>query len=601
MTSKRVKELILNYDMTDKLLDEYLEIDFRGTIIGMLNSFYEVLSKCNENKKMLDEIILQLESITLNLTDTDKLQIVHNEIKILISKLYQTYKIDFNSTLYGLISDLRGINRNIKQFIINKENIKKLIIIEKIINENKSLKTITALIRDNKGILKIRDENSENILYKLLNKYSYLDEFNEDEICYLYQVISLFINNEDLNIEIIKDIDYYLSALDNKELEHVQNLILELENKQEPISIEKLENRFRVNLKHPSTIERELEYLNITEEGCRDFTMEPHFTIDGEGSICLDDALYWKRNRDGSYYLIEDITYIPAIIPYDFLINKVSIEMMETKYLIDGAYSLYPDIISNDLASLLPGSIKYVETGIWLIEPNMTVVEDSFKICRSIIKNHHRLTYEEADKIIASRSDDLLCRNLTDLGRFALRQRERNKTKEEYRKQEDSNVPIHESRLVDVSVSANIVQECSLLWGKSKGEYYKKHQRPYIYRACGMQYNLSLNGELLRDYNLNNRERLILMPAYYTATPERHCGLGYNVYSHSSSPARRSPDGQNQYIDQALIFTPNPSDKTIYFWEEETKRLAKHYNETSNRIDAFSNNYNYLKSKKLIK
>lgn len=242
--------------MTDELLDEYLEIDFRGTIIGMLNSFYEVLSKCNENVKILDEIILQLESITLNLIDTDKLQIVHNEIKILISKIYQSYKIDLNSTLYGLISDLRGINRNIKQVIINKENNKKLIIIEKIINENKSLKTITALIRDNKGILKIKDENSENILYKLLNRYSYLDTSNEDEICYLYQVISLFINNEDLNIDIIKDIDYYLSALDNKELEHVQNLVLELEKKQEPISIEKLENRFRVNLRHPTTIER---------------------------------------------------------------------------------------------------------------------------------------------------------------------------------------------------------------------------------------------------------------------------------------------------------------------------------------------------------
>ena len=364
MTSKKVKELILNYDMTDKLLDEYLCLDFRGTIIGMLNSFYEVLSKCSENSKMLDEIILQLENITLILTDTDKLQIVHDEIKILISKIYQTYKIEFNSTLYSLISDLRGINRNVKQVITNKENNKKLIIIEKIINENKSLKTITALIRDNKGILKIKDENSENILYKLLNRYSYLSDYDEEEICYLYQVISLFINNEDLNIDIIKDIDYYLSALDNRELEHVQNLILELEKKQEPISIEKLENRFRVNLKHPTTIERELEYINITEEGCRDFTIQPHFTIDGEGSVCLDDALYWKRNRDGSYYLIEDITYIPAIIPYDFLINKISIEMMETKYLIDGAYSLYPDLISNDLASLLPGSIKYVETGI---------------------------------------------------------------------------------------------------------------------------------------------------------------------------------------------------------------------------------------------
>lgn len=97
------------------------------------------------------------------------------------------------------------------------------------------------------------------------------------------------------------------------------------------------------------------------------------------------------------------------------------------------------------------------------------------------------------------------------------------------------------------------------------------------------------------------RRELFSKLSYYTSSPEIHHGLGYETYCHAGSPARRSPDGQNQYIDEDLIFTPNLSDKTVYMWEERTKTLANHYNETTQRIDAFSSQYNYLTTKKLIR
>ena len=59
----------------------------------------------------------------------------------------------------------------------------------------------------------------------------------------------------------------------------------------------------------------------------------------------------------------------------------------------------------------------------------MTLVEDSFRLVKSTTISRHRLTYDSADEIIGSRTKDNLCRSLTDLCVFALKQREKNKIK----------------------------------------------------------------------------------------------------------------------------------------------------------------------------
>ena len=145
------------------------------------------------------------------------------------------------------------------------------------------------------------------------------------------------------------------------------------------------------------------------------------------------------------------------------------------------------------------------------------------------------------------------------------------------------------------------MQECALLFGKSKAEFYKKQGLPYIFRACGEQQKFDLNNPLVINMIEEDKHNLSSRLSYYTATPEIHHGLGYDVYCHAGSPARRSPDGQNQYIDEELLFAPHLSDRTVYLWEERTKMLADYYNETTPRIDAFSSQYNYLTAKKLIR
>jgi len=603
MTSQNIKNIILNYKMTEELLWEYLELDFKITIVGVFNAIYVLLTNYDKNKELIDELLFSLELLAKKEKNIDNVKGFHTEIKILIGSIFRNLKPATDENLKIVIRRLQGISRYLKQILVTEEAAKKIVVMEVLINENRNLKIISNLIRDNKDILKIKDGKNENILYKLLKKYSYIDEANVDEINYLYQVISLFINSDDLNVDIVKNTDYYISALKNRVSKHVKQVKKLLEFKKQPIWLGELENKYGLHTSYSKVIEQELNSFKMMHNGAIDFTNQQCYTIDGEGTECLDDALYFERNKDGSYTLYVHITYIPSLIPSLSKINKESIRRVETYYLVDGAYTLYPDYISNYLASLLPNNIRYTETGIWLVEPDMTIVEDSFRLVKSTIKSHHRLTYEGADEIIGSRSKDCLCRSLTDLGRLSLKQRKKNSKKEKYRERENahSTNPIHESRLVDNSVSANIVQECALLFGRSKAEYYKERGLPYIFRACGEQQRLDLDGVLLSNLTEENQRQISTMAAYYTAIPEIHHGLGYEAYCHAGSPARRSPDGQNQYIDEDLIFTPNFVDKTVYMWEDRTRYLVEYYNETVQRIDAFSSQYNYLMGKRLIR
>ncbi len=94
---------------------------------------------------------------------------------------------------------------------------------------------------------------------------------------------------------------------------------------------------------------------------------------------------------------------------------------------------------------------------------------------------------------------------------------------------------------------------------------------------------------------------MVNLSAYYSAIPKRHNGLNKEVYTHSSSALRKYDDAFNQYIDEYLLFNINRTDKDIYLWEDRVNELVKYLNNNYPNIENFSNQYNYLKSRKLIK
>ncbi len=598
MNSKAIKNLILNYDITEELLKEYLREDFKSTIIAILHSIEELLKYYHSNRSFLEELLSFLEGLLQEELEIKNLKILHGELKSTLTNIYKFYEVDKNAYLIPILNWLRYLKHRVKEEMNYIDNQEIISLLEKIILEKRDLKLMEGLIKENKNILKIKNKSSENILYRLLKRYNSLDRKNLEEIHYLYQVLSLFINSDALNTSIIQQNDYYCNALKIEDERNLEIISL-LEAKKRPITISELESRYHVLFYISQEAELELYQYQIQHHDVIDMTNQYSITIDDPTAKCLDDAVYLERNSNGTFTLYVHITRIPAIIPYESIMNKESIERVETRYLSDGTCCLYSDYISNYLASLLPNNVRHTETGIWLLDPQLNIIDGTFQIVKSKICSHQRLSYEEADSLIDKNSKNSLNEMLYLLGVFALKRRKSNRVKEVYRQQENLYNPDmkHESFLTDQLISANIVQETALLFSQYKAELYKKKSLPYIFRACETIPELSLT-----KANLNRIDHLshMAVSAYYTNVPTTHHGLGFAAYAHTTSPARRSADGQNQYIDEDLIFNSNVNDKLVYQWEQRTQYLAKHYNETIPQIDRFTKQYNYLRSKKLI-
>ena len=60
ISSKEVKKFILEYDDLGQL-DDYIDVDFRNTIIGIFNALFILLKNYDKNIKLIDYLLSFLE------------------------------------------------------------------------------------------------------------------------------------------------------------------------------------------------------------------------------------------------------------------------------------------------------------------------------------------------------------------------------------------------------------------------------------------------------------------------------------------------------------------------------------------------------------
>ena len=612
MNSKEIKSKILKYEITDELLDEGIENNFKDTIVGIYGALFELLKYINNNHQLIDYLLNRIDNIIFDLDDILKLKNLEQNNKSLVSDIYKSFDSNQLESLYDVIVRLRKNTKNINRRKRQELENYKIKIIEEIICNSKDFKLVKKILKCN-NLLELKDINGNDIIYRLLSIYNNLDVNDTDKIDYFNQVITLFVIEYSKYIEI--NSDYYLNALSNNDNYYIQDVINKIGNKNR-FYLKELEGRYNINISYPVEIENELYTFKYKTNNFIDFTNQESLTIDKEDSKCLDDALYIEKNNNGTYTLYIHIAYVPALIPFNSSINKEAIKRIETMYLIDDVAFLYPEFYSNYQGSLLLNNARYCETGIVLLDNNFNVLDDTFKLVKSKIFSHHRLTYDDVDSIIDKNLNDNLTYILKLLGNFAIKQKSKNIQKEKYRKVEnlinkDSN---HESINSSSSISANIVQESMILFNELKAKYYKNNGLPYIYRCLDKLNSDIIVEDLLKkscidfenfDSKIIKNLKSNLIPAYtdayYSTVPKKHYGLNKEVYSHSSSALRRYADSFGQYIDENLLFNSRVSDRDIYKWQELVCNMVDYLNNNSQNIENFAGQYNYLKSRKLIK
>ncbi len=363
---------------------------------------------------------------------------------------------------------------------------------------------------------------------------------------------------------------------------------------------------------HDEEVEKEAEEIHkigITEQdkiinengidGRRDFRDVLTFTIDPSDAKDFDDAISFKKLENGDCEIGIHIADVSHYLKEDMKMNEEAISRETSVYLVDRTIPMLPEVLSNDLCSLVEGKDRLVASAVFIIDKNAEVKNEWYG--RSIIISKKRFTYEEAQSKIEEASFktqenvaedfDLELTNalivLNNIAKILEKKRVEDgalviETEEVKFKLDENGVPI------DVFVKERkdahkLIEEFMLLANKKVSKFifdeekknnvadisiYRVHDKPdsekmhaldLFIRSIdekvkfidGLIPSQELNKliEKLKRENRDAEKDLLSMhisrsmqKAVYSTKNVGHYGLAFPFYSHFTSPIRRYPD-----------------------------------------------------------
>ncbi|AYN00801.1 ribonuclease R [Chryseobacterium sp. 3008163] len=338
----------------------------------------------------------------------------------------------------------------------------------------------------------------------------------------------------------------------------------------------------------PEEVESDADKIDrrVTDEEVakrRDMRKICTFTIDPKDAKDFDDALSIQKLDNGNWEIGVHIADVSHYVVPGTMLDDEAYERATSVYLVDRVVPMLPEVLSNDVCSLRPNEDKFTFSAVFEMNDKAEVVNEWFG--RTAIHSDRRFTYEEAQERIETQEGDLTEEILTldRLAKIMRDQRIKNgaitfdRSEVRFNLNEKSE-PI--GVYFKVSKDSNhLIEEFMLLANRKVSEFVSlKKGRPngntFIYRVHDDPDPAKL--EALRDFvstfgykmdlantkkvaeSLNNllsevkgkgEENMIetlamrsMSKAVYSTEPIGHYGLGFDYYSHFTSPIRRYPD-----------------------------------------------------------
>ncbi|MEM6269269.1 MAG: ribonuclease R [Bacteroidota bacterium] len=333
----------------------------------------------------------------------------------------------------------------------------------------------------------------------------------------------------------------------------------------------------------------------------RDLRDVPTFTIDPPDAKDFDDALSFRELSLDRFEIGVHIADVSHYVKPGTALDKEAFNRATSVYLVDRTVPMLPERLSNDLCSLRPKEDKLTFSAIFELDRNGKVHKEWFG--RTIIHSNHRFAYEEAQAVMDAGSgpfyQELITLNelaqIFQKARFAngsinfedaevkFELDEEGKPTRIYRKiRKDAHKLIEDWMLL-----ANR-RVCAHVFRMRKGTpppfIYRVHDTPNEEKLFSLQqfaatlgYRVDLENpgaiakslnRLMQDVEGKPEQSLLqtvavrtMAKAIYSTDNIGHYGLGFEFYSHFTSPIRRYPDllvhrMLGQYLDGNLNGNP---------------------------------------------
>ncbi|MBN1912348.1 MAG: ribonuclease R [Pirellulales bacterium] len=136
-------------------------------------------------------------------------------------------------------------------------------------------------------------------------------------------------------------------------------------------------------------------------EDRKDLTGETILTIDPADARDFDDAISLEKTEQGHWLLGVHIADVAHFVPEGTPLDREAHNRATSVYLPDRVIPMLPEVISNSLASLQPGKVRYAKTAVIEFSPEGQPIGSTFH--RSAIRSSKRLNYGEVDEFLADR------------------------------------------------------------------------------------------------------------------------------------------------------------------------------------------------------
>ncbi|HNB49151.1 MAG TPA: ribonuclease R [Chitinophagales bacterium] len=315
----------------------------------------------------------------------------------------------------------------------------------------------------------------------------------------------------------------------------------------------------------------------------RDFSTIPTFTIDPADAKDFDDALSYRKLENGLHEVGVHIADVSHYVKEHAAMEKEAFKRATSVYLVDRVAPMFPERLSNIICSLRPNEDKCCYAAVFQLDDKANVKDIWFG--RTVIHSQKRFTYEEAQEILEGNDgvfkDELL--QLNTLAHILRHERFKHgsigfEAPETKFKLDDNGKPI--GVYVKERKDAHLlIEDFMLLANKAVATYIGKERNkngkiPFVYRVHDLPneeklidfqlfaqkfgYKIQFDNpkQIARELNRlmkeieGKPEQAVLQQlaircmakAIYTSNNIGHYGLGFEYYTHFTSPIRRYPD-----------------------------------------------------------
>lgn len=380
--------------------------------------------------------------------------------------------------------------------------------------------------------------------------------------------------------------------------------------------------KYNINTEFPEDVKEEVKTLpmevrDIDKIGRRDLRNMEIFTIDGDDTKDIDDAISIERMSNGHYKLGVHIADVSYYVKEGSPLDNEATERGTSVYLVDRVIPMLPHELSNGICSLNPNVDRLAISCVMEFDHDGKQID--YDIFPSVIRSRIQMTYKKVNSILEK---DVIpegyepyvdsLKLMAELSKILRKMKDKRGyidfEVDEAKILVDENCKPTEVILRERGTGEKLIEDFMIAANECVATHIYFMSLPFIYRVHEVPKEEKLRSYLgfvgslgyqvpgdLKDNSPKTVQKIIrfledkpefkilsslllrsMQKAVYRPENLGHYGLASKCYTHFTSPIRRYPDTTVHRLLHTYLFDKKLDMGTIRKWEEKLVYISEH-------------------------